>query len=54
MMNLGNNIELDILKSVFLFKRGIFVSRDSLYQLGFLREEKSENEPPRWHVMGIC
>ena len=30
MMNLGNNIKLDILKSVFLFKRGIFVSRDSL------------------------
>ena len=30
MMNLGNNIKLDILKSVFFFKMGIFVPRDSL------------------------
>ena len=30
MMNLGNNIKLDILKSVFFFKRGIFVPRHSL------------------------
>ena len=39
MMNLGNNIKLDILKSVFLFERGIFVSRDSLQQFSYLKRK---------------
>ena len=52
MMNLGNNIKLDILNSVFLFERGICVTW--LIKAVFLLEEKTENEPPRWHVMGIC
>ena len=38
-MNLGNNIKLDIPKSVFLFERGIFVSRDSLQQFLTWREK---------------
>ena len=38
MMNLSNNIKLDILKSVFLFERGI-VSRDSLQQFSYLKRK---------------
>ena len=46
-MNLGNNITLDILKSVFFFKMGIFVPRDSLQQFSYAQRKVNMNRRDR-------